>query len=412
MSYQDWLAHHGIKGMKWGKLNGPPYPLSDAQRSSTENRLNSTSASARALAKEGPNNRFVKANYTKSDNLRSTSKSSTNATRKYNTSGGGGSSESYDESDDEEKKETTSTSSSTTKGHTADYFKRDKRAEFEGDEEWQKAKASAASSAEEEKTEEEKKKAAEKAAKEAEKARKEREKAAEKARKEQEKAAEQARKQKEKEEKEKQKAEEAAKKAEEQAIKDWEKEGQKTVDDVFNDDINTHSFKDILDAFYNGAFDKKLYDNKELTDEEEQAQNPYGASEGEKFYANLLSKVDPNSTEYSKIKDVYDQIIRESADEKAAREVGFESEESDEASTATAMIRLSKSISALADYADYLETNSRTEVNRIHSKILGYLDDKLKWFTATASTNASGSVKEKQLQNYGEIEDWLKEHGF
>lgn len=48
-TYNDWLAHHGIKGMKWDKRNGPPYPLSDAQRSSTENRLNPTSRSAKLL---------------------------------------------------------------------------------------------------------------------------------------------------------------------------------------------------------------------------------------------------------------------------------------------------------------------------------------------------------------------------
>ena len=24
---QNYLSHHGIKGQKWGKKNGPPYPL-------------------------------------------------------------------------------------------------------------------------------------------------------------------------------------------------------------------------------------------------------------------------------------------------------------------------------------------------------------------------------------------------
>lgn len=27
--YDDYLQHHGIKGQRWGKQNGPPYPLSD-----------------------------------------------------------------------------------------------------------------------------------------------------------------------------------------------------------------------------------------------------------------------------------------------------------------------------------------------------------------------------------------------
>lgn len=27
----DFLAHHGIQGMKWGVSNGPPYPLSDSK---------------------------------------------------------------------------------------------------------------------------------------------------------------------------------------------------------------------------------------------------------------------------------------------------------------------------------------------------------------------------------------------
>lgn len=28
---ESYLAHHGIEGMRWGKRNGPPYPLSDAK---------------------------------------------------------------------------------------------------------------------------------------------------------------------------------------------------------------------------------------------------------------------------------------------------------------------------------------------------------------------------------------------
>lgn len=33
---QNYLSHHGIKGQKWGKKNGPPYPLSSNQHSMAE----------------------------------------------------------------------------------------------------------------------------------------------------------------------------------------------------------------------------------------------------------------------------------------------------------------------------------------------------------------------------------------
>lgn len=34
------LAHHGIKGMKWGKRNGPPYPLDPSDHSAAEKKAN------------------------------------------------------------------------------------------------------------------------------------------------------------------------------------------------------------------------------------------------------------------------------------------------------------------------------------------------------------------------------------
>ena len=40
MTYDEYLAHHGILGMRWGKRNGPPYPLTSSQMSSAERKNN------------------------------------------------------------------------------------------------------------------------------------------------------------------------------------------------------------------------------------------------------------------------------------------------------------------------------------------------------------------------------------
>lgn len=37
--HRSQLYHHGIRGMKWGVRNGPPYPLSGSKRSVSEKQV-------------------------------------------------------------------------------------------------------------------------------------------------------------------------------------------------------------------------------------------------------------------------------------------------------------------------------------------------------------------------------------
>ena len=45
MTYEEYLQHHGITGMRWGKRNGPPYPLLRRNMSYAERKENPASGS-------------------------------------------------------------------------------------------------------------------------------------------------------------------------------------------------------------------------------------------------------------------------------------------------------------------------------------------------------------------------------
>lgn len=45
IKHSDFLAHHGIKGQKWGQRNGPPYPLNPSDKSTAEKKAEGGSGS-------------------------------------------------------------------------------------------------------------------------------------------------------------------------------------------------------------------------------------------------------------------------------------------------------------------------------------------------------------------------------
>lgn len=57
---EDYLSHHGIEGQKWGKQNGPPYPLSRGQLSSAEEKKGGVSKSAKEKYGDSHNKKKAK----------------------------------------------------------------------------------------------------------------------------------------------------------------------------------------------------------------------------------------------------------------------------------------------------------------------------------------------------------------
>lgn len=47
ITHSEFLAHHGIKGQKWGQRNGPPYPLNPSDKSSAEKKADTGSGSSK-----------------------------------------------------------------------------------------------------------------------------------------------------------------------------------------------------------------------------------------------------------------------------------------------------------------------------------------------------------------------------
>lgn len=76
----NYLMHHGILGMKWGKRNGPPYPLGSGDHSANERR-----EGWRKSLGSGKNEHLYDRNQTNSKSHRSTTKASSNGGSSHNS---------------------------------------------------------------------------------------------------------------------------------------------------------------------------------------------------------------------------------------------------------------------------------------------------------------------------------------
>lgn len=73
----EFLSHHGILGQKWGKLNGPPYPLGKGDHSSSEKQA---ASNAGIKVGEASHERYKRAFGTNKDHKKSNAEKITNST--------------------------------------------------------------------------------------------------------------------------------------------------------------------------------------------------------------------------------------------------------------------------------------------------------------------------------------------
>lgn len=377
-SYKDYLAHHGIKNQKWGKTNGPPYPLSDDQRSSAENKANPTSMSAKRLAKLGPDNRF-----------RNSAKSTTTSGASEGTNLPRNATRSAAVRYEFEKRRKSQTKAEDVSEDRlkkfADKYGYDptKMGSYKGDDEEEKKtkeKSSKSSSTKTGKTAEQK--AAEKAAKEAEKA-------AEKERK---------------------------------RIQDAEDRAMRVIDRLFSGGATSRVMDSLLDELSEGWLNGKNFDAedfKELAKDpkyKEMMEKMETDSKGSDFYAKVIAQLgDSKDPKVKELRKKYEKLIKERHEEDAKQ--GYEDLEKLKKRMGAdykdqSLDRFSRSISAMTDFVTFMKDANPTEMNRARVRVLSYLEDKISWLNDNGSNAGDRTPTLKEKRNLQKVTEWLRKHGF
>lgn len=385
MTYKDYLQHHGIKKMKWGKRNGPPYPLTDSQRSAAENAANPTSESARNLARRGDSNRFALSDK-----------------RRVGLAGPG---EAVARKGTQSKEAVPGTTHADVvmdrKKKFADKYGYKEGVVNRGAEEDEKATKAKKSAADKE---------AEKAAKAAEAARKKAEREAEAARKKAEREAERARKEAEKKAKQEEKE---VDRATERALK--------AIDRIFDGSTSGRSMDALLDELSEGWLNGKHFkaeDFKELekNPKYKEAMEKLGDSKGASYYAKLLAQLgDKNDPKTKEMRAKYEQLMKERDEED--KKQGYEDYETLKKRMGAdfkdeSLDRFARSISVMTDYVDSIKDQNPSAMNRARSKVLSYLEDKITWLNENRSNSGDRTANLKEKRNYQKVTEWLRRKGF